>query len=98
MDHNDNKKAVKDFQRMALTDFQSSGVVGVGEKIVQEVKAATPIEPEHVEWIMTGKVSIYAYGVVTYEFPGGKGVTEFCYVYDPSTTNFYTYSEGNRAD
>ncbi len=55
------------------------------------------MQPEHVEWVINKTFYIYVFGIVTYDIPGGEGKTEFCYIYEPSSGHFNTYSEGNYA-
>jgi hypothetical protein len=93
-----NKTDVAALRRDPLTEWQSSGVASPSQPMVQEVSTKNLLLSEHLKWIQDKTFFIYVSGVVTYEIPGGRGKTEFCYVYEPKTTSFVNFREGNKAE
>jgi hypothetical protein len=93
------EKDMGKFERPESRMLQSKSVVPPGAVTgIQKVSTTGPGATEvDVEAINTGKRSIFVYGRVSYDVPGGKGETDFCYQYLPSWSTFAAYREGNYA-
>jgi hypothetical protein len=94
-----NQRSVQKFERTKISTL-SNGVVAPSFPITQKIvwdQVLLPLTAQNIVAIETHVMSIYVYGVTTYDIPGGRGQTDFCFIYEPGNTPFSPYEEGNYA-